>query len=286
MRILTFLFICLMLGACRHSEPEKARAVMNMAMLPPPPSENKMAEADLNIPTKAGNQNAGADTEKKVIKTGELNFEVANLDKARQKILKSVKTLNGYVAEENQSNEDNKREEYELKLRVPAKNFDRLLDSVCSGASRIDLKDISVKDVTTDFIDVKAQLANSKVLEDTYLGLLKKATRMSDVLLIESKVTEIRTQIDSTQGVLNYLSRQTELATLDLTFYTKQFAPKNDNSAWSQFIGAIGDGWGLLQNILFGLISVWPLIPLVPVGYFAFRRWRRLRKATAQPVSS
>ncbi len=280
MRTLLILLVpCVLLSACGHSSPkevvtavalEKAPVVEDLAMAPPMGNTEK----------------AEADTGKKVIKTGEMNFEVENLDRARKKILLSVKSLGGYVAEENQSNENGSRTEYVLKLRIPAKNFDRLLDSVSSGARKIDVKDISVKDVTTEFIDVKARLANAKVLEDTYLGMLKKAGKISDMLEIESKVTEIRTQIDSTQGVLNYLSRQTELGSLNLVFYTQQVAQESDNSIWSRFKGSFGDGWGALQSLFFGLISIWPLTLLLLICFPMIRRWWKGRKRTETPVSN
>jgi len=282
--LITFLVLGMMLCACEHPHPKAIEA--DLVLEPPPPSELSSADAKVEAPESNITQPATTDTSKKVIKTGEMSFEVDNLDKARKKILKAVKTLGGYVAEENQSNEHGSRNEYVLKLRVPAKNFDRLLDSVSSGARKIDMKDISVKDVTTEFIDVKAQLANSKVLEDTYLGMLKKAGRISDMLEIESKVTEIRTQIDSTQGVLNYLSRQTELASLNLNFYTQQVDQESDDSIWSRFKASFGDGWGALQSLFFGLISIWPLVLLLLICFPVIRRWWKARKQTATPASN
>jgi len=278
----TFLVMVLMLCACEHSHQKVVAE--NLVLAPPPVMD--LADAKVEAPEPNTAQPAISDTGKKIIKTGEMSFEVDNLDGARKKILTAVKKLGGYVAEENQSNENGSRTEYVLKLRIPAKNFDRLLDSVSSGARKIDVKDISVKDVTTEFIDVKAQLANSKVLEDTYLGMLKKAGKMSDMLEIESKVTEIQTRIDSTQGVLNYLSRQTELGSLNLVFYTKQVAQENDSSIWSRFKSSFGDGWGALQGLFFGLISIWPLILALIVCFPFVKRWWKGRKPSKSPTSN
>jgi hypothetical protein len=192
------------------------------------------------------------DTAKKIIKNGDISFETNNVGSTRKKILTSLKKLGGYIAEDNETHDDdNNRQEYTLKLRLPAKNFGLLLDSVSSTAAKIDSKNIRIKDVTSQFIDIKAQLANSKALENTYLGLLNKAGKMGDVLQIENKLTEIRTQIDSTQGSLNYLSRQVAYSSLDVTFYTKQAAAENGNSIGARLRDAIANGWGTLQNLFF-----------------------------------
>jgi hypothetical protein len=45
---------------------------------------------------------------------------------------------------------------------------------------------------------------------------------MRDLLDIEEKLTEIRSDIEATQGQLNYMSKQVAYSSLNITFYTKQ----------------------------------------------------------------
>jgi hypothetical protein len=281
--ILTSLIFC-MLMSCGRPKEEAVRT-MNMALMPPPPAEAKLAD-DAMVDDDAPDKTV-ADTAKKIIKNGDISFETNNLVETRRRILKSLKKLNGYVAEDNETNDrESNEQEFVLKVRVPSKNFDLLLDSVCSDAARIDSKNISIKDVTSQFIDIKAQLANSHMLENTYVGLLKKADKMGDVLQIESKLTDIRTAIDSTQGAMNYLSRQVAYSSLDVTFYTKQAAAENSNSIGSRLRDAIANGWGMLQNLFFGLISLWPLILLIAFCYLLVLRWWRKRQQRKQPASA
>jgi hypothetical protein len=276
--------VCCMLISCGHPKEEAVRT-MNMALAPPPVAEAKLAEdgvVDDDSPVKTV-----IDTAKKIIKSGDISFETNNLVETRRKILRSLKKLDGYVAEDSETHDNgDNQQQFVLKIRVPAKSFDVMLDSVSSDAAKIDEKNIRIKDVTSQFIDMKAQLANSHALENTYLGLLNKAGKMGDVLQIENKLTEIRTAIDSTQGELNYLSKQVAFSSLTITFYTKEVLPDNGDTLGSRFKAAVGNGWGLLQSLFFGIISLWPVVIAFIFFYMVIRRWRRNRRQRKQAASA
>jgi hypothetical protein len=250
---------------------------MDIALAPPGEIREKNIVANYNIapPSSAPDP---VDTNKKLIKNGEISFESDHLEETRKKILTSLHALGGYVAEENETkNNDNARREFVLTMRLPANNFDRMLDNVSADAEKIDSKTITIKDVSARFIDIKTQLANKKALENTYLSLLKKANKMGEVLQIEGKLTEIRTTIDSTQGELNYLSRQVAFSSLMVTFYNHANPSGTDDGLGSKFKNALAAGWAMLQSIFFAAISLWPFIILGLVLFVVFRRWRKNR---------
>lgn len=277
MKNILLIFLALLIfPSCGHKE--KNYAATDAVKFAAP----VVKDAEISMPKKSEApppESPGMDTSKKIIKEGEISFEVGNLKTTRSKILHSLKMLGGYIAEESEtSNGDNNSPEYEMKIRIPSKNFDFLLDSVSSNADKIDSKNVKLEDVTTQYIDIKTQLANQKILENTYLGLLKKTNKMNEVLQIESKLTDIRTAIDSTQGALNYLNKQVAYSSLAVTFYTKTLQQDNGLGLGYKFKSAISGGWGLLQDLFFGLITLWPVILLIVVLYVLVKRWRKRRK--------
>jgi len=167
-----------------------------------------------------------------------------------------------------------------LKLRVPSKNFDLLLASVSGNAGKIDSKNVRVADVTSQFIDIKTSLTNQQLLEKRYQELLKRSNKVSDVLQIENKLTEIRTAIDSTQGALNYLSRQVAYSTLEVNFYSEQTPRYSGTTIGIRLSASLKGGWELTQDLFFGLIDIWPLIIVAVVVYIAIKRWKAKRKLT------
>ena len=276
--VLAIMLIAFIFTGCKQSsnpeqklklaEPEKAKVSSVSANVNQ--ADDKEAVAN-NL------QQAISDISKKLIKTGDISFETSDLYGTRKKIITSLKHLDGYVSEENETN-DSYRRGLTLKLRVPSKNFDLLLDSVSGNASKIDSKNVRVADVTSQFIDIKTNLANQQLLEKRYQELLKRSDKMSDVLQIENKLSQIRTAIDSTQGTLNYLSRQVAYSTLEVNFYSEQTPQYSGTTIGDRLRTSLKGGWELLQSLFFGIINIWPLIMVSFVVYILIKRWRAKRK--------
>lgn len=270
--------LMLVLSACNHKSDNHSDKVMAVDMMMAPPAEKNYTPLIGNeIDHKAANLDG--DTSKKLVKEGEISFETSNIKNTRKKILYSLTKLGGYLAEENETNNEGDRQNaLILKLRVPSKNFDRLLDSLSLDAEKIDSKNITVKDVTGQYIDIKTALYNKQLLENRYRDLLKKANKISDVLQIENKLTEIRTAIDSTQGQLNYLNKQIAYSFLTINFYTRKLPQDTGYGVGYKLIAAIASGWGMLQDMFFGLIGLWPLILFSVILFILLKRWLKRRK--------
>ncbi|WP_184548498.1 DUF4349 domain-containing protein [Mucilaginibacter sp. FT3.2] len=238
--------------------------------------EKAAVDAVLNKPQ--DKQKETASTGKKIIKEGEIRFQAENLKLARQQIGSKLQDLGGYVAEENETtNNDSHQKEYNLKIRVPSPNFDKFLESLSASADYIDTKNIRRRDVTTEFIDIETRLKNKQLLESRYLDLLKRSTKTSNLLQIEDKLTEIRTDIESTQGELNYLTSQVTYSSLDITFYHKLTAQAADEQFSYRLKTALAEGWNILQGLFFTIITIWPLVITGLATYWIFKKWMKKR---------
>jgi hypothetical protein len=282
--------VIFILSACQHKDggnPAKEYLVLSApkAVRFAPPKQKADIETDDKTVAKVTSVKESLpendiikDTSKKIIKQGDIRFEAKNIMATRKALLYMLNKLGGYADEDNESvSSDSDSKEYNIKARIPAKNFDTFLDSVSSGAVKVDFRHISISDVTSQYIDMTTRLHNQKILEATYIGLLKRSSKMSDVLEVEDKLTDTRTEIESEQGQLNYMSKQIAYSSLDITFYTKQVQHDTGNTISYRLTSAFSDGWRILQAVFFGVITLWPLV-LLSIGIFILIRILRKKR--------
>ncbi|MEC4034130.1 DUF4349 domain-containing protein [Myroides odoratimimus] len=209
-----------------------------------------------------------------IVKEGNIRFETSNAQETRANIVASSKKLNGYLSQDT-SNVYGNRTEHTIVIRVPAKNFETLLEGVTQTATKVDSKNINALDVTEEFIDVEARIKTKKEIEERYKELLKRANTIDDILRIERELGTLRADIESFEGRLKYLKSRISLSTLTVTFYEKG---ESTTGFGYEVSSAFGSGWSNLLSFVIGLFYIWPFI-LISIGLILIiRRIRKRRK--------
>ena len=239
---------------------------------PPPPPGNK---EDGETGGKGSAEPIASTIERKLIKTGEISFQTKNISETRTNIKAALSSLKGYIAKENAFDyRENPSEE--LLVRIPAENFDKLIELIAKGAEEIDSKRIDIEDVTEQFIDVEARLKTKKELETKYRELLAKAGAMEDVLKIEKELNVIREEIESTEGRLKYLSNQVSFCTLTIRYYSNKPVGFNFGGKLGSALKDGGTGFLWFIIIVFQLWPLWLISGLI--WFLIVKLIRRSRK--------
>lgn len=194
-----------------------------------------------------------------MIRTAHLEIKVDDLEKVRQSVTKICQNLNTYVSFESHENLPD-RLQIEQTLRIPASHFDSLVHSLERLGTTVDSKQIQSTDVTTDFIDTEARMKTKRKLEQRYHEILQKATKVSDMLSIESQLNQVRADIESMEGRLTYWRNQTAFSTLKFVYYQ----PIESESGFGSEIGSsIASGWHSLLAFVNALLRMWPFLLIV-----------------------
>lgn len=212
--------------------------------------------------------------DRKLIKEGTITFCTDNITSTRKNIFESIQKNKGYLASDNSTNYYN-RTKNTLIIRVPSKNFDSLLDQVTQGVVNFDEKNINVKDVTADFLDIQARLKTKKALESRYVQLLNKAHSVTEILKVEKEIEKLRADIESTEGRLNYLKSQVSYSTLTISFYKESPQLSNDSNKFSD---GFKNGWSNLIAFFVLIVNVWPFLILFVGGVLCFKFWVKRRR--------
>lgn len=208
---------------------------------------------------------------RKLIKDGRAKFETDNIEGTRATIFEVVDKLKGYISSDEEYKSTG-RMSHTLEIRVPASNFDRLLTEATQGVEKFDSKEINVKDVTEEFLDIEARLKTKKELEARYLDLLKQAVNVIEILEIEKQIGLLRSEIESVEGRLKYLQSQVSYSTLTLSYY--ELIP-SEKAFRQKFKNGFQKGWDNLIGFLVVLVNIWPFI-LISLGLiFGIRAYRK-----------
>lgn len=93
-----------------------------------------------------------------------------------------------------------------LTMRVPAAKFEETLARLRKLDAEFVGSTIDTKDVTEQFVDLKARLASKQREETQYQALLSQTRSVEDTLKVTQALARVRTEIEQLQGQLNSLT--------------------------------------------------------------------------------
>jgi hypothetical protein len=218
--------------------------------------------------------------ESKIIKTARLGFQVESLEKSKKHIIQLVDAEKGYIANLEETN-DRTRIQASFVIRVPAANFDRLVENILKEGKYVSNSKIERRDVTEEFVDLKARMETKKAEEARCREILHQARSVEDILKVENALGSLREDIESKEGRMNYLAHQAEYSTISaLVYQTLPFTrPPQSEGFFSRLWASLANGWTGLVDFLIGILAIWPLLIIFAIlAYFISRRVRRKKQ--------
>jgi len=216
------------------------------------------------------------DWDSKIIKTASLKVEIKDFKKYNDHVHNSVKQHGAYIAQEEQTLSDEKSETV-ITIKVPVAQFETMMNKLPADDGKVIEKKISTDDVTGEVVDTKSRLEAKKQMRLKYLEFLKESKNMAEVLQVQNEINAIQEQIESAAGRVAFLSNQSAMSTINLTFYQPMegFKPTGDAPGFLDRVGtAFKTGAGWVGDLLVGLMSIWPLFLVVLIMFFGWKRMR------------
>ena len=255
-KILNLFVVVILLTACNDGGKNLESYGNNKAL------GNMVIDKDIEESVELKGNNEAPVVERKLIKTGNVSFETNDLSATRNHIEQVLKKYNGYISTDNEY-KSSQSITTSLTVRIPSKNFDAFLNEISSKVTRFDNKNISVNDVTEQFLDVEARLKVKKELEQRYSEILKKASSVKEIIEVERELNNVRLEIESMEGRLKYLQNQVSYSTLTIRFYKKEVSKTYSKSFGRRIADAFGNGIDNIKWFFIGLVNIWPFILLI-----------------------
>lgn len=210
--------------------------------------------------------------ESKIIKTASLKFETDDLNNSFSIIQKATSKYKAII-QNDVSGKDYNSVFRNVNIRMPNQYFDAFINEISQGVKHFDTKEISQEDVTEEYIDIESRMNSKKKLEERYLQLLSKANKVSEMLEIEKKLSEIREEIEAKEGQLKYMQNRISMSTISIEMYTNNASEAGATVSYGGKIwNSIKEGFYGLSNFVLSLISIWPLIAIFVTGFILIKK--------------
>lgn len=283
--------LAVLLSSCSERKSESAAPSTKEAVMaapataaPAPASDEQDAAAE--VAGSARPATPAVPAARLLIYHADLRLKVPSLPRTSRSLDSLVHRHGGYLSAATEAHEEGEWRQ-DMTIRVLPAHFQPLLAAL-GGMGTVEAKKLTTDDVTAQHADIAARLRTKRAVEQRYVALLASAKKISEVLEVESKIGEVREEIESTESRLKALNDEVAYSTISLTCYQPLVQPVHDApiiSFASRLADSFYTGWSLLTGLCIGAVAIWPLLLLGGAAWFAVRRWRRVAPKAPPAVS-
>lgn len=211
-------------------------------------------------------------TGRKLIRTVSLNVETTDFIKLLDSLTQAVTSMGGYIEQSdisgNSISDSQDRRNAYLTVRVPSNKLDGFVAQV-DAEGNITNKSENTQDVTLQYSDIESRKKTLAVEQERLWDLLAQADSMDAVIALESRLSEIRYQLETMESQLRTYDNQVDYSTVMLNINeVKVFTPTAPDSVLTRIHKGFSRN---LKNVGNGAVNfmVWFLSSLPVLVVFA-----------------
>lgn len=204
-------------------------------------------------------------TARKLIKTSSLSLETTVFDKLKKQVEETVASYGGYIENSDYSALQNagRLRSYSLTVRIPADKLDAFVDET-GWEGTVTNKSESVEDVTLDYVDKTAYKESLEKEYERVMELLEQAKDLDQILLLESKLSDLRYEINSYESQLRIYDNQIDYSSVHIYIseveYENGSADTVGGRITSGFRGSLYAVKNFFVNLFVEVISNLPIL--------------------------
>ena len=262
-------------------------------------------DADYGLSVSNSASSSAAETDvpdenpEKIIYSADVTVETTDFDASLQTLDKLVKEYGGWVESSsisganfyNQSRGNRSARNASYTLRIPGNRFDELMNGL-SALGNVPYTHVYTENVSAQYYDTQARMEAYKAQEARLLEMMDRAESVDDLISIESRLSDLRYEIESLQTSLNHWDRRVAYSSVYLELqevreYTQDtpvqlgFGERLGRAFRSGIHGFVA----FCQDAILWLAESLPalvLIALVLVVLLAVRKNRKKKKAAVK----
>jgi len=253
------------------------------------------AEADDD--ESAGIDHTGVPEVPMIARVAGITLSTKEFDKTRAALEEILKRHNGYMGDLKVSAPADMGRTLTATLRVPGPQLEAAMAEL-KKLGRVEDESQGGEEVTQQYVDLQARLANGQHTEQRLTEILRTRTgKLQDVLKVELEIDRVRGEIEQMQAEKKELSKRVAFATLNTTIKEEYQAKLQATppTTGSRFRNAAVDGYntvveGLIAVALFLLsagpsLLLWAAILFFPARWAWKKFWSRRHEDAGEEVT-
>lgn len=236
--------------------------------------------------TDVGKQQAEVTVERKLIRTVDLNLETENYDVLMEGLEQEINSLGGYIEYKDayHGNYNSRINGYRnrhanITARIPANKLDEFTGRVAE-IGNITYESESVEDVTLQYVDLSSHKKMLLTEQERLMELLENAESIDDIIVIESRLSEVRYEIESMESQLRTFDNQVDYSTVHINVEeVERYTPQPEKTTWERIKSGFSENVYRVTNgiknfaiefvIAIPVLLVWAVV--IAVGVIVIR---------------
>lgn len=186
-----------------------------------------------------------AQVNRKLIRTFDVNIETKEFDDVLSGIQAKVQELGGYIEQSSLDGGSAYYSHYnrysDMTVRVPSDKLDSFIVNVKETANVTYISE-STEDITLRYVDTESRKIALETERDRLLELLEKAETVEDIITIESRLSEVRYELESYASQLRTFDNQVDYSTVHISIREVDRETKVEpKTFWEEVTEEFGD---------------------------------------------
>lgn len=254
-------------------------------------AEDAMSEAVVlnNGSFTADSSATSVTTNRKLIRKLHLEVETETYDDLFANVQQMVAQCGGYVESMDANTRYGSTSRYAtMVIRVPADQLDHFAADVAE-ASNVVYRSESTNDVTLSYVDMESRKAALLVEQERLMALLEQAGSLEEILQIETRLTEVRYELESIESQLRTYDNLVDYATVTLSISEVKVltdVEEEEKGFWETigdgFLDSVSGLWNGIKKVFSFLLIASPYLLIFVIApltllFFLLRRKRKNR---------
>jgi hypothetical protein len=237
-----------------------------------------------------GGANPALLLDRKLIRTATMRIETDAVSEKFEEIGNIALSSGGLVFSSSFGN-SGESQTASITIRIPGDRYEQALVQL-RKLGEVREENSNSQDVTEDFTDLSSQLTNLQATERGYLELLGRAGTIDEILVVQDRLQGVRAQIEQTQGRINLLTNQTDLATITVHLAPPLAGPPAEEDAGATSPLEVAErAWeaSLATLLGFAIVAIaiiaygWWLLPIAAGAWYVYRQRQRADRERPEP---